>query len=90
MSQRDSLHTATDLLREAAAATEGETSERLSNFSSRVERWANGEQDPDHGAMAQVLLKLNEIAGDADEAVAETIQQARSGITEYRKTVEGV
>jgi hypothetical protein len=90
MSQRDSLHTATDLLTQAAGATDGETSQRLENFSNRVERWANGEQDPDHGAMAQVLLKLDEIAGDADEEVAETIQEARSAITAYRKTVEGV
>lgn len=89
-SDRDELRTACRLLDEAAAATDGETADRLSGFADRVEGWAEGEFDPDHGAMATVLLKLNDIAEAAEADVADTVQEARSSITEYRRTVDGV
>ena len=89
-SDRDELRTACQLLDEAAAATDGEPADRLSGFADRVEGWADGQSDPDHGAMATVLLKLNDIAGAAEADVADTVQEARSAVTEYRKTVDGV
>jgi hypothetical protein len=89
-SDREELRTAHRLLGEAAAATDGEPADRLSGFADRVEGWAEGESDPDHGAMATVLLKLNDIADEAEADVADTVQEARSAITEYRRTVEGV
>lgn len=90
MSDRENLERAQDLLERAADRADGEASERLTEFATRVGRWAGGDIDPDHGAMAQVLLKLDGIADDLGGEGAETIQAARSAITEYRKTVEGV
>jgi hypothetical protein len=90
MSDRDHLRTASDLLTEAAEATDGDAAERLAGFADRVAGWADGENDPDHGALANVLLKLDDVADEVGAAPAETIQEARTEITEYRKTVEGV
>ncbi|MFB6207065.1 MAG: hypothetical protein ABEJ05_11125 [Haloglomus sp.] len=87
---RDHLRTASDLLADAAAGTDGDTADRLSGFADRVAGWADGKNDPDHGALANVLLKLDDLADDVDDETAETIQTARSEITEFRKTVEGV
>ena len=90
MSDRDRLRTAATELRAAAEATEGEASERLAKFADRVDGWAGRDSGPDHGAMAQVLLKLDGIADEVGGDPAETIQTARSEITEFRRTVEGV
>jgi hypothetical protein len=90
MSARDHLHTASDLLTDAATAADGAPANRLSGFADRIGGWADGENDPDHGALANVLLKLDDVADEVGDDVADTIQEARSEITEYRKTVEGV
>lgn len=90
MSDRDHLRTAAELLEEASDATDGEPSERLAGFAEKVEGWADRDSGPDHGAMAGVLLKLDDIAAEVGGDTADTIQEARSAITEFRKTVEGV
>jgi hypothetical protein len=50
----------------------------------------DGDRDPDHGRLATVLLKLDEIADEVETDVAETIEEARDHVTEFRRTVEGV
>lgn len=87
---RQHLRTASELLEDAAARTEGDPAERLSGFVDRLDRMADASRDPDHGKLATVLLKLDEIAGDVDADVAETIQEAREHITAFRETVKGV
>jgi hypothetical protein len=87
---REHLRTASELLDEAAAATDGEAADRLATFADRVAGWAGGESDPDHGALANVLLKLDDVADEVGGGVGEDIQTARSEITEFRKTVGGV
>jgi hypothetical protein len=87
---RDHLRTASELLADAASRTDGEPAARLSGFVSRLERMAEASRTPDHGKLATVLLKLDEIADDVDADVAATIQEAREHVTEFRKTVQGV
>ncbi|WP_254830452.1 DUF7553 family protein [Haloglomus salinum] len=87
---REHLRTASDRIAEAAEAAEGDTADRLSGFAERVEGWADQENGPDHGALANILLKLDDLADEVGGDAAETIQTARSEITEFRKTVGGV
>lgn len=51
---------------------------------------AEADREPDHGQMASVLLKLDEIADGLDEENAATVQDAREHITAFRGTVPGV
>lgn len=87
---REHLREASDLLADAADRTSGEPAERLEGFADRLDRMVEAGRDPDHGRLATVLLKLDEIADDAEGDVASTIQEAREHVTEFRKTVEGV
>jgi hypothetical protein len=87
---REHLSRASDLLADAARTTTGEPAERLDAFADRLDRMAEADRDPDHGRLATVLLKLDEIADEVDEDVAATIQDAREHVTEFRKTVGGV
>ena len=87
---REHLRTASDLLEDAAERTTDEPAERLRAFAERLDRMAGADRDPDHGRLATVLLKLEEIAGSVDGDVAVTIQEAREHVTEFRRTVEGV
>lgn len=87
---REHLSRASDLLADAAGRTSGEPADRLDAFADRLDRMVEADRDPDHGRLATVLLKLEEIAGDVDEDVAATIEEAREHITEFRRTVEGV
>lgn len=87
---REHLRTASELLEDASDATTGEAADRLDGFADRVAGWAEGTNDPDHGALANVLLKLDDVADEVGGSVAEDIQTARSEITEFRKTVGGV
>jgi hypothetical protein len=87
---RDHLRTASDLLADAADRTDGEPAERLRGFADRLDRMTGADRDPDHGRLATVLLKLEEIADDVDGDVAATIEEAREHVTEFRRTVEGV
>ena len=87
---RDHLRRASELLADAADRTDGDAAERLEGFVDRLDRMAEAERGPDHGRLATVLLKLDEIADEVDDDVAATIQEAREHVTEFRKTVEGI
>ena len=87
---REQLTTASELLREAAEASDAEAAERLRGFADRLDRMAGADRDPDHGKLASVLLKLDEIADGLDDEQAETVQTARDHITSFRETVPGV
>ena len=87
---REELTEASELLREAAETSDEAPAERLRGFADRLDRMAAADRDPDHGKMASVLLKLDDIADDLDVEEAETVQQARDHITSFRETVPGV
>ena len=87
---REHLRTASDLVEDAAERTTGEPADRLRSFADRLDRMAGADRDPDHGRLATVLLKLDEIASEVDGDVAATIEEAREHVTEFRRTVEGV
>lgn len=78
------------MLTDAADRTSGDPADRLDAFADRLERMAEADRDPDHGRLATVLLKLDEIADDVDDDVAVTVEEAREQITDFRRTVEGV
>jgi hypothetical protein len=87
---RTRLTTASEHLREAAEASDDTAAERLRGFADRLDRMAEADRDPDHGKLASVLLKLDEIAAGLDEEQAATVQSAREEITAFRETVPGV
>jgi hypothetical protein len=87
---RERLSDASELLRRAAEGSDDASAERLRGFADRVDRMATADRDPDHGKLASVLLKLDEIAAGLDEEQAETVQAAREKITAFRETVPGV
>ncbi|MFC7227580.1 hypothetical protein N0B31_09210 [Salinirubellus salinus] len=87
---RTRLTTASEHLREAAEASDDTAAERLRGFADRLDRMAEADRDPDHGKLASVLLKLDEIAAGLDEEQAARVQSAREEITAFRETVPGV
>jgi hypothetical protein len=87
---REDLSTASDLLREAADGADETAADRLTAFADRLDRMADAGRDLDHGKLASVLLKLDEIADGLDEDRAATVQEARQHVTDFRETVEGV
>lgn len=87
---RERLETARDQLRTASESADGEAADRLDGFAEQLDRLAARDRGPDHGRLARILTSLSEIADEADEGTAATIEEARSEITEFRKGVEGV
>lgn len=91
---REQLQSASEALRDAAAAATGELRDRVYEQSDGMARLAVGETDPDHGQLARYTNTLREIADDAEsegetEAV-EHVERAIEHVREYREGVEGV
>jgi len=87
---RAELERASNLLKEAAEATEGDVQERLYEQSDQLATLATREQGPDHGRLARHMTVLHDLAEDLDGDAAETVREARSEVLEYRKGVPGV
>ncbi|CQR49197.1 MULTISPECIES: DUF7553 family protein [Haloferax] len=87
---RAELERASNLLKEAAEATDGDVQERLYEQSDQLAKLATREQGPDHGRLARHMTVLHDLAEDLDGDVAETVREARSEVLEYRKGVPGV
>ncbi|WP_435068133.1 DUF7553 family protein [Haloplanus sp. C73] len=84
----EQLERATEALRAATELATGEAADRLAKQAEQFEKLA--ESGADHGRLARHENALREIQSEADEAVADHIDEAMSAITAYRETIEGV
>ncbi|WEL24362.1 DUF7553 family protein [Haloferax volcanii] len=87
---RAELERASNLLKDAAEATEGDVQERLYEQSDQLATLATREQGPDHGRLARHMTVLHDLDEALDGDAAETVREARSEVLEYRKGVPGV
>ena len=78
------LEAAADAHDDAGAA------DRLRDHADQLARLAERERGPDHGRLARHLHALAEVEADAPDAAAAEVGRARSLLTAYRETVEGV
>jgi hypothetical protein len=86
---RTELATANEIL-ESAADSAGNSADRLADLASQLDRLAEADRGPDHGRLARIQTALNEIQQEVDDETAATIGDARTEISEYRETVDGV
>ncbi|CCQ34223.1 hypothetical protein HLRTI_000671 [Halorhabdus tiamatea SARL4B] len=86
---RTELAAASDTL-ESAADSAGANADRLADFAGQLAQLAEAERGPDHGRMARIQTGLDEIQQEVDDGTAATIQDARTAISNYRETVDGV
>jgi hypothetical protein len=85
------LARARDLLASAAEdASDTEAQETLSNLSDQLDRLADSDHGPDHGRLAHIKAKLEDIQARESDAVAVTIEDALDEIHAFRETIEGV
>lgn len=88
---RTELRTASEALREAAAATdEPDREERLYELSLDLADLATAESGPDHGRLARVEHSIRDAAEGADEAVTAAVDRAVEAVRRHREGVEGV
>ncbi|WP_336035704.1 DUF7553 family protein [Halobacterium yunchengense] len=88
---REELRAASDHLRAAAvAASDSDHEERLYDHSDALAELATADHGPDHGRLARITAKLDDIAGETTEDAAESIRDAQDSIRAYRETVDGV
>jgi hypothetical protein len=87
---REELQSASDHLRQASEAAEGETRRRLYDLSDRLARQATADRGPDHGSLARHTNALREVEDDLDGEAVEHVRSALSAISSYREGVEGV
>lgn len=86
----DHLRRASDELRAAAEAAEGDARKRLHEQSDALADLAARERGPDHGRLARHERAIEDAAADASETPAEHVDAALDAIHAYRETVEGV
>lgn len=87
---RDQLQTAADALAEVTETADEETADRLRDLSAQLETLATRDRAPDHGRLARVQRALEEVAAEADAAVADAVEEADDAIDAFRETLEGV
>ena len=88
---RSELASASDLLASAAEdATDADARDTLSELSDQLGRLADAERGPDHGRLARIEAKLDDVQTSASDDVAVAIDEALSEIHAYRETIEGV
>lgn len=84
------LEHASEQLETAAADTDGETSDRLSELAGQVSDLAEDDSQADHGRIARIQAALDELQPSVDDDVAVTIENARDELSSYRETLDGV
>lgn len=87
---RDELGEASDLCRQAAEATTGESRERIYEQSNQLAELAERDRGPDHGRLARHMNALDELADEVGGDAADLVERARDLVGEYRQGVEGV
>lgn len=87
----ESLSTAGELLASAAEdATDPDSKETLGELAGQLDRLAGAGRGPDHGRLARIEAKLDDVQTTESDAVAVTIDEALDAIHAYRETIEGV
>jgi len=87
----EALAAAGELLASAAEdATDAGARETLSDLADQLGRLAEAGRGPDHGRLARIEAKLDDIQTGASDDVAVTIDEALDEIHAYRETIEGV
>jgi hypothetical protein len=84
------LRTASEELRAAAEAADGDARQRLHEQSEALADLAARERGPDHGRLARHERAIADAADGAGETAADHADAALEAIHAYRETVEGV
>jgi len=87
---REELSTAGDLLASAAGAASPEAAESLRELADQLHRLADADRGPDHGRLARIEAKLDDVQTGESDDVAVTIDEALDEIHAFRETIEGV
>lgn len=87
---REQLQTAAEHLTTAAESTGADATERLQDLADKLDSLATQERGPDHGSMARIQNSLNDIKADVDADAVAAIDEAKTAISDYRSTVDGV
>jgi len=86
---RTKLATASETLETAAENTDT-NGDRLADLAGQLEKLTEADRGPDHGRLARIQTALDEIQQEVDDETAATIEDARTEISDYRATVDGV
>ncbi|WP_144904756.1 DUF7553 family protein [Halobellus captivus] len=84
------LEAASQRLRDAAEAADGDARKRIYDQSDALATLAARERTPDHGRLARHMNVLAELAEETDGAAHEAVVDARSSVSEFREGVAGV
>ena len=84
------LREASDHLRRAAEAAEGEVRERLETQAEKLATAADRERGPDHGSLARRTNVVRELGEEGGDEVREQTDAAVKRINAYRENLPGV
>ncbi len=87
---RTELATASETLASAADDTSGDATESLESLADQLDDLAEGDRGPDHGRLARIEAKLDDVQPDVSDDVAASIDDALDSIHDYRETLDGV
>ncbi|MFW6382704.1 MAG: DUF7553 family protein [Haloferacaceae archaeon] len=88
---RTELAAAGDLLAAAAEdADSADVRETLSGLAEQLDRLADADRGPDHGRLARIESKLDDVRRGESDDVATVIDEALDEIHAYRETLQGV
>ncbi len=87
---REELASAGDRLASAAEEASGDARETLSDLADQLDRLAEADHGPDHGRLARIEAKLDDVQTTESDDVAVAIDAALDDIHAYRETIEGV
>jgi exonuclease VII large subunit len=87
---REELAEAASKLEEAAEAAAEDAAETLRTHAEQLRALVERDQGPDHGRLARHQAALNDVKADAEEAIADLVEEANERINEYRSRLEGV
>lgn len=87
---REPLQNASDALRKASEAAEGDAREQLYEHSDRLAKLAAADQRPDHGRLARAERKVTDAAEGSSDEVEAYVDEAIEYVHAYRETLDGV
>ncbi|PSQ59757.1 MAG: hypothetical protein BRD23_03635 [Halobacteriales archaeon SW_9_67_25] len=87
---REELASARDRLASATEEASEDAGTTLSDLAGQLDRLAGADRGPDHGRLARIEAKLDDVQTDESDDVAAAIDAALDDIHAYRETIEGV
>ncbi|MFT4921193.1 MAG: hypothetical protein ACI8XM_000388 [Haloarculaceae archaeon] len=90
MTRQELAHASDQLATAAADATDADVQERLTELSDQLDQLSEASRGPDHGRLARIEAKLDDVQDSESDEVAVTIDDALDDIHAYRETIEGV